>query len=239
MRIRTVKPEWLEDERMAMASDAARVMSIGLILLADDYGRGRANPIMLGSRIFPRDSRVSREAFAELSEMGFLALYEVRGQKYFAIRNWSKHQKVDHPGAPRVPCPCGILDKSHECLANFPESLAPDPDQYPDQDQDPDLSCAPDEPGARVTPEDLERVYQKYPRKKGKSEGLKKARQKIRTADSLAQLENSVEQMALLWRGADTKYCPYWSTFISQDVWKDDELPGPTDDHGQQQEISI
>ena len=40
-RIRSIKPEWLEDERMVMASSDARVLSIALILMADDYGNGR------------------------------------------------------------------------------------------------------------------------------------------------------------------------------------------------------
>ena len=41
MRIRTIKPEWLEDERLALASPPARVMSVALICMADDFGRGR------------------------------------------------------------------------------------------------------------------------------------------------------------------------------------------------------
>jgi len=115
--IRTVKPEWLEDERMAAASDAARVLSIGLILLADDHGRGRAAPAYIASKIwgYADDSRESREglgriarardALAELAAIEFVQLYSVDGQSYYAIRSWRRHQRVDHPGQPRVPLP--------------------------------------------------------------------------------------------------------------------------------------
>lgn len=36
MRIRTLKPEWLTDEKMEALEDSARLLSAGLILLADD-----------------------------------------------------------------------------------------------------------------------------------------------------------------------------------------------------------
>jgi len=109
-RIRTVKPEWLDDEKLGAASDAARLLSVSLMLLADDHGRGRAHPLFIASRVWaygdPHESltKVS-EGLAELRQMGFVRLYEVGGQSYFEIRNWLKHQKVQHPSAPRVPAP--------------------------------------------------------------------------------------------------------------------------------------
>lgn len=131
-RIRTIKPEWLEDERMGMATLEARVMSIALILLADDYGNGRASPAMLIS-VFPlaKDPRASvAGALAELVAMRFLVLYQRDGQSYFAIRNWAKHQRVSHPGAPRVPEPSAEEMTIPETLARTsgesPEILRPD-----------------------------------------------------------------------------------------------------------------
>lgn len=105
-RIRSVKPEWLEDELLMMCSANARVLSIALILLADDYGNGRAHPAMLRSRSLPLcDPPEFRAAFDELIEIRYVIVYEVSGQQYYSIRNWSKHQKVDKPGKPRVPGP--------------------------------------------------------------------------------------------------------------------------------------
>jgi len=107
-RIRTVKPEWLQDERLALASAEARVLSIALILLADDYGNGRANSVVLGATVFPGEDspRTTFVAAAEeLIKIRFVRFYEVDGQRYFSIRNWSKHQRVDHPSDPKVPAP--------------------------------------------------------------------------------------------------------------------------------------
>lgn len=116
-RIRTIKPEWLDDELLAAASDEARVLSVALVLMADDYGRGRASLATIAAGAWryqlERDdgahapeilARASR-AFRELLGVRFVVVYEVAGQKYFAIRNWKKHQRVDKPGRPRVPEP--------------------------------------------------------------------------------------------------------------------------------------
>ena len=104
MRIRTIKPEWLDDETMALAPLESRVLSIALILLADDYGNGRANDALLASRVFPASAN-PRESLAKarVGLANFLVTYEVNGQSYFHIRNWERHQRVDRPGKPLVP----------------------------------------------------------------------------------------------------------------------------------------
>lgn len=144
MRIRTVKPEWLEDEKIALASTEARLLSIALLLLADDYGNGRAHLAILGPRVFP-GAQNPRETLAkaldELARLSFVVLYEVEGQSYFHIRNWDRHQRVDKPGKPQCPAPPHEIQHdlqhsrdSRETPENIRESLAPDQDQ--DQDQE-------------------------------------------------------------------------------------------------------
>lgn len=153
-RIRTVKPEWLEDERMASQNDTARVLSIVLILVADDYGRGRASAAHLASAGWayelerddgehaPEVLRKVSGALRALVEMRFVTLYEVDGQRYFEIRNWEKHQKVSHKGKERVPAPSTVVSppcvdsgKSPEGLREVsvdrPATLLPDPDLRP------------------------------------------------------------------------------------------------------------
>src|SRR5579862_2146867 len=122
-RIRSVKPEWLEDEKLAACSDAARVLSVGLILLADDQGRGRGNPSYLASQVWtyhPRESLArASEALDELVSIHFVTLYEVNLERLYQIRNWARHQKVDHPAKPRLPGPDGADSRGpREVLAN-------------------------------------------------------------------------------------------------------------------------
>jgi hypothetical protein len=145
-RIRTVKPEWMDDQRLSHASSDARVMSVCLILLADDYGNGRCVPMDIGPRVFPVSSVTlesllnvsvrTHAALCELTEIRYSAMYQVDGQTYFNVRNWTKHQKVNHPGKPLVPPPpVDLWDRSLEDLL----SLARDPQErlLPDHDQRP------------------------------------------------------------------------------------------------------
>jgi hypothetical protein len=123
-RIRSIKPEWLDDEKLALASSDARTLSIALILLADDYGNGRSNRVMLAGRVFPGKVLETLEnALAELADW-FVTLYEVDGQSYFSLPNWDKHQKVDKPGKPRVPGPSGTIEKVPETLEKPPATVA-------------------------------------------------------------------------------------------------------------------
>jgi hypothetical protein len=134
VRIRTIKPEWLDDEALVLASAEARVLSIALILLADDYGNGRANQAVLAGRVFPgKNPDILANALAELATGRFVRVYEVDGQRYFSIRNWAKHQRVDKPGKPQVPEYTEVAN-IREVPANIPVVLATDQDQDRDQE---------------------------------------------------------------------------------------------------------
>jgi uncharacterized phage protein (TIGR02220 family) len=107
-RIRSIKPEWLDDQKMSECGVHARLLSVALILLADDQGNGRGHPLYVAGQVFhsePDAVAVTEKALGELEAIGFIKRYSVRGQDYFAIINWTKHQRVDHPGKPRVPGP--------------------------------------------------------------------------------------------------------------------------------------
>lgn len=107
-RIRTLKPELLEDAKTAGLSDTAFRLFVSAILLADDYGNLRAEPGYLRGQIWWK--REPSAAFdAALDELApLVALYEVNGQRYGHIRGWTKHQRVDRPGKPRCPPPPSI-----------------------------------------------------------------------------------------------------------------------------------
>lgn len=102
-RIRTVKPEILEDSKTAKLSHEAWRLFVSGLLLADDYGTLRAEPgQLLGAAFWATDANV-RAATDELVASGLWVIYKVKGQQYAQVKNWSKHQKVNHPGKVRLP----------------------------------------------------------------------------------------------------------------------------------------
>ena len=99
-RIRTIKPEITEDEVLGGCSRDARHTFILLFTVADDFGRFRANTILLKNKLYPYDENLTaaemRSWLEELTEKGRLRFYEVDGQSYGELVNWSKHQRVDN-----------------------------------------------------------------------------------------------------------------------------------------------
>jgi hypothetical protein len=108
-RIRSIKPEILDDEVATDLSDAAWRLWVSSWLLADDHGRFRAAPRYLAAEVWQDTRRIDAAAAAldELARVRLVRRYDVEGQAYAEIKpsGWKKHQRIDHPGAPRVPVP--------------------------------------------------------------------------------------------------------------------------------------
>ncbi len=106
MRIRTVKPEFWQDEDLAEISETARLVAIGLLNIADDEGFFNANEKLISSQLFPlTEPSVSiHECFKELSEVGYVSVYECKkGKKVYGhVVNFLKHQKVNRPSASKI-----------------------------------------------------------------------------------------------------------------------------------------
>lgn len=143
-RIRTVKPEMLDDEKVAALPHLAWRLFVSLIMTADDYGNQHGAPAKIrGTALWATEATDGevREALARLSRDSLVALYSVRGQAYVSIVGWSKHQRVDKPGRPIVPGPEQADSRtsedsrdSRETPANPRETLATDHDQDRDHD---------------------------------------------------------------------------------------------------------
>lgn len=128
-RIRSIKPELLEDERTASLSHLEWRLFVSCLLLADDYGNFRATPIRVkGAALWAHPDAEVDEALFRLGEVGLLVPYRVDGQSYAHIKGWDKHQKVDHKGKPA--CPPPPVDQEYTAPATLSrdprESLAPD-----------------------------------------------------------------------------------------------------------------
>ena len=97
-RIRTIKPEFWEDEKLAKLPVHARLLFIGTWNFADDNGALLANPVLMKSHIFPYEdigiSTIS-EWIDILVENGMLIRTTYNGKDYLVIRKFLIHQKIN------------------------------------------------------------------------------------------------------------------------------------------------
>lgn len=104
-RIRTIKPEILEDDVACSMSDAAWRLWVSSWTLADDHGNLRASARYLAAQVWQDTGRDVQPIIDELIACGRFEPYAVNGQRYVHIKNWEKHQRVDNAGKERVPRP--------------------------------------------------------------------------------------------------------------------------------------
>jgi hypothetical protein len=107
-RIRTVKPEFFEDARLAAdLTITERLFYIGLWCQADDEGRFLAHPRRLLGAIFPYDRGLTEDSLSDslrtLCRTHRVVLYEVNGEPYGEIVNFLKHQRINRPTPSKIP----------------------------------------------------------------------------------------------------------------------------------------
>jgi hypothetical protein len=97
-RIRTVKPSFWGDDKVARLSRDERLLFLGLVSMADDDGRFLASTAAVGGFVFPNDelppSRIGRW-LKRLDGIRLVYLYEVDGIKYGVLPGFKRHQVIN------------------------------------------------------------------------------------------------------------------------------------------------
>lgn len=107
-RIRTLKPELAQDDDLGPISRDARYTFIGLITMADDEGRLRAQPAIILGHWFAYDTDAPRKLAGWLDEIeacGRIVRYAHEGRRYIAIRHFKRHQQINKPTPSKLPAP--------------------------------------------------------------------------------------------------------------------------------------
>lgn len=110
-RIRTIKPEFWEDEVIGCLSRDARLLFIATWNIADDEGLLRWSPPYLKASAFMYDAGVSikdvERLMAELTESGLIHDYRAgKAQQPFAyVVGFHKHQRINRPSPSRLTPP--------------------------------------------------------------------------------------------------------------------------------------
>lgn len=106
-RKRMIDPNIWQSEDFGKLSLLAKIVFIGLFSLADDEGRGRANPVYLKSVLFPyeesmRSADITKTLFEISSNMSVI-FYSCDGSDYYSLCNWNNWQKIDKPTDSKLP----------------------------------------------------------------------------------------------------------------------------------------
>jgi hypothetical protein len=105
-RQRMIYPETFTSEDFNSLSLGARLLFIGCIATADDYGRGRGGIRTLKATVFPADDLTIDEVGSwadEVSGRGMVVFYDAEGSRYYQIAKWDTYQKPKYKSASQIP----------------------------------------------------------------------------------------------------------------------------------------
>lgn len=119
MRIRTIKPDFWQDEECATLSRDARLVYIAMWNEADDDGRLRGSAKYLRAVLFPYDDDLQMgKILLSLRAHGKIIEYSVRAQTYLFLPNFRRHQRINRPSASRLPEPPEKALEDHDLKLN-------------------------------------------------------------------------------------------------------------------------
>ena len=128
-----IRPDFFTSESLAACSMGARLAFIGLWVMGDDNGNCKLSVRKLAKQIFALDN-IRNETFAnylaELEAQGCIRVYEVGGERYINVPNFSVYQTVKNPSKTSNPMPPEGLPKVTKALQNVNTTPAL-PQRYP------------------------------------------------------------------------------------------------------------
>lgn len=231
VRARNVKPSFFQNEELADIPPYGRLLFIGLWCCADREGRLEDRPRRIKACTFPYEEVDCDSLLQQLADKGFIARYEVEGERYIQVTNFTKHQNPHvKESASTIPAPC----ESGACTV-------PAPDQHHTSPAD-SLLLIPDSPsliaeppippkrkrtGSRTPGHGFAEFWVAYPRKVGKG-AAERSWDKIRPNAELTRtiLESvAAHRRTDQWRKDGGQYIPLPATWLNQRRWEDEPEP--------------
>jgi len=226
-RIRTLKPEYFTDERVADLSYKAAYAFPGLWLHADRAGLLEDKPRELKAKLAPLRKDFDMEAvLAELATAGLILRYVIDGKRYISIPNLPKHQAFNkHEPESRFPAPtlehvqarAGTCEHVHAPLeGKGKEWNGKEWNGKEGNGSSRSLALA-------EVSDDFDVFYEAYPRKKQPDDARKAWQQ---TADRRPPLEDLLaavkwQREQAEWRREGGRFIPYPATWLRAGQWGD------------------
>jgi hypothetical protein len=96
-RIRTIKPEFWQNEQLAGLPEHARLLAIALLNHSDDEGYFLASPQLVRAACFPFEehSKNVLRSIQELSSIGYIEVRDSSGKAIGRVCKFLDHQRID------------------------------------------------------------------------------------------------------------------------------------------------
>lgn len=129
---RVIKETICTSDKLSGLTDFEFRLWVGLLVSADDAGRGDARPAIIRGRVFPLRERVTIKdvdaALHGLAASGCVSLYKVGGKPYYWFPTWAEHQRLDR-AKPKYPSPedaddCSVETSSAADCGELPQIAA-------------------------------------------------------------------------------------------------------------------
>lgn len=107
-RQRMIKPDFFDSGSLAECTRDARLVFVGLWVMADDKGNMKFNERKLQKQLFPYDDldpRMLMVWLAELEVVGCIKAYEAQGDVCISVPNFLTYQTIKNPSKTTVPEP--------------------------------------------------------------------------------------------------------------------------------------
>jgi hypothetical protein len=104
MRKRMIDPDIWQDEKFNKLTDKGKLLFIGLITVANDFGKLRGNPIYLRTHLFPYDdnNNIVEKELEMLIKSKMIIKYNINGETFIKLTNWDKYQTLIHPAKDNI-----------------------------------------------------------------------------------------------------------------------------------------
>lgn len=201
---------------MASIDHFSRLAAIALLNFADDKGFFFCCIPVIRGELFPfeEDSTIIRGAIDDLSRIGFLECGKtVDGKQVCRIANFSEHQRIDKPQRSEI----AGLEVDWDDSKNIPGMIEERSMTEAETETEGKRKGS-----TKGKEEEIEAIYQAYPKKVAKAQGIKaisRALRSIPAADLLAYVQSFARSCA----GSDPQFIPYPATWFNGRRWSDEQ----------------
>lgn len=212
-RTRNIKPAFFDNDILGGMQPLTRLLFIGLWCIADRDGRLEDRPRRIKKTLLGYDDVTAEETDGMLRELengGFIIRYEVDGEAYIQIVNFSKHQNPHiAEKMSEIPAPSGFT-------TSIPKSKKSSKDTAP-KTHAPELA------------DWFEEFWTAYPKRRNRAQAerewftLNPKRELVDTI--LAALQTFIHSEE--WNKENGRYIPNPARWLADRRWQDDEIPAP------------